>query len=243
MLSLYEDSTAYVLAEQMLLGDAYEGMAASQESRANHFIDSVRSLSQDVTDSSRCQIELAKDTRAFSPEQRRRMGLAVAAHMRGEGMPNTSSGKPKLQEHLYIHNYLTEKKWAAYYDKEVQWVWKTEDAAEFCMSIGLRNPNDATVKTLLAILSIAHRRAMDPEESFAEILKFKDKMRAVAPFHPGEQSCLRFPEHVSKFMRLHRNVYLECDPPIESRLDEKRIRMLTRKDLMPSMNTNKATTG
>ena len=197
-------------------------------------------MENDQTDCAAAQQELAKDTPAFTREQRVVMGKALSAHMTGTRV--SSGGTTKTQKNLWLHEYLTETVWKKLFDKTFTWEQKTELLADFMIDvIGLRNPDDNTAKIGIAILSVTHGRPMEPQESYDELHKFKNKLKEKRnpSLNTGKQTMTDFPQDVSSFTRIH-NVYQQCDPPIPSRIDTNRIRQMTRKDVLPSRNTNKS---
>ena len=115
MLALYLASVAYVNAEIKNLGRDSPLIAKSRESRVQHFLDSLASMSRDIVDSANALEEMAKETPAFSKEQRDTMASAVSTYMQGADVANVGSGT-KMQNHPNIAGALTESLWSVLFD-------------------------------------------------------------------------------------------------------------------------------
>ena len=234
MYALYRSSCSYLLAEQKVLG---ETKLASQESRMKHFIESLSSMPQNVDDSMTVQLELANDTAAFTPDHRKQMAAAVAAHMANGASPSTATS---LQTHLYLHNYNTEPMWAVLKGDKT-WNDKVELYLDYLIqTVGLRNPNDGTVKCILAVLQLCHpSRVFSPTDSYLEINRIKSIIQNKRAIIPGKQLMSVYPQDVEEFRKLHTSAFLQCEPPVASQVQEIAIRQKTRKDSMPTRRTNK----
>ena len=236
MLALYHASVKYMFSERQMLGETYDGRTDSQAARVVHFCESLAALPKDVDDSSAVQEELQKETTAFTPEQRKEMASAVSVCMRNSSAA-TSVGN-KTQKHLFLHNYLPDAAWSTVSSKGFSWDVKMEYFVDFCLAIGLRYPNDDTVRCIIAILGIQHERTLSPQDGYDAVHEFRTKMVNKRPLYPGMATMEVFPEDPSPFMRLYRGVYLECEPPVASRIDMMKIRQMCRKDLMPTRSSN-----
>ena len=120
----------------------------------------------------------------------------------------------------------------------MSWDLKLEDSTDFLLDIGCANPDDKTYKVLLSILMNLNDREFTPQECYDQIWKLKEKLVNKRADSKTAQTLKTFPADVSEFIKLFPRVYQECDPPVASQLDEKRIRKLCRKDLMPTRNSN-----
>jgi hypothetical protein len=175
MLSLYSSSVRYIEAEKQLLGDAFPGLASSQNSRLQHFLDTITKKEQTVDDAQACLQELGKESTAFTQEQRQRMGDAVSTLMRQTATLGTNS--TKQQNCPTIHDMWPEKLWDGFFATTNSWDWKMEAAATFVITVlGLRRPNDATVKNIVATIERCHGREMTPTEAYTEVHSFKTKV-------------------------------------------------------------------
>ena len=140
----------------------------------DHFCESVYTMPQDVDDSSAAQDAIASDSIAFTREQRNRMAEAVAMHMR-HGKKSSSHTVPQ-QSNMYLFNYMIPAAWDAAFSKGVPWDAKLEYFCDIFLALGLRNPNDDTVKLLIAILSACSERTLSPQDAYDQIHAFKTKM-------------------------------------------------------------------
>jgi hypothetical protein len=239
MLSLYQSSARYIESERSLLGWGYAGLEASQQSRVSHFVDTIPSKNPDVDDAMATMSELGKETEHFTADQRKLMGDAISAHMRNEHTAGATSGSTKLQKCHDINNMWTDKMWNLFFDKSVSWNHKLETAARFMISVmGIRRPNDNTVKNVVAIIELCHGREMDPNESYKEVHSLRTKISSLRELLPGNIVSMDYPK-VGDLVKLHPNMYPMDEPPIPCRVDETEILQRTRKDMMPTISTNK----
>jgi hypothetical protein len=242
MLALYRGSKMYIENEQKILGVDHVNFDASRKSRVKHFVDSVHAMAPDLVDASNAQAELILETAAFTAEQRKEMSSSIAARMQNtEAAPRASEGHHKLQVHRFLHDYLPDSKWKKFMDASVAFDSKMEEGTDFLLDLGCRHPNDDALKDLLAILAICHGKdSMDAVEAYENINQLRTKVTNKRLLRPAPSTLQEFPRDPSQFMRLYPRAYVECDPPVASRIDHHRIREKTRKDLMPTRNTNSA---
>ena len=239
MLSLYQASVNYIVAEQKVLGANHDKLSSSQDARVQHFVSTVSALPQDVADCAATQNALQMETAAFSADHRHTMARAVAAHMQQETTESSKLGN-KTQSNKYIYNYLPECKWCFIMDKEKSWTDKKEAIIDWCIeALGLRNPNVETVKIILGILAEAHNRKFEPNEAYRELHAMTDTWVNKRELMPGKQKMRSYPSDASDFQKLHPESYLQCEPPIPSRIDPNKLRQVTRKDRMPARSSNK----
>ena len=242
MLGLYLASVAYVKAEMKNLGPDNPLIAKSRESRVQHFLDSIVSMNRDIVDSANALEEIANETPAFSKEQRDTMASAVSTHMHGNDVASVGSGA-KMQSHPNLAGYLTESLWNMLFDMSVSWDTKSEKFVTHCIEkIGLRNPKDETVKDLLGIMEICSKKELTPDDCLSEIRKIREKFVGQRSLLPGKQTMLQFPSDVNEFLRrfTYGKSFLQCDPPVQSRINATELRQHTRKDKMPTRGTNKS---
>ena len=241
MLSLYRASVDYIIAEQRCLGLQHAGLVQSQSARIQHFCDSLRSIAADVGDSSATLQALAEHTPAFTEEQRAELSQAVSTHMR-QSLPSPTAGT-KSQSNLYIHKYMTDTAWKVAMSKDYSWESKLEYFGDYLLGLGMPNPNDETVKLMIAIMAMSTQREMTPDDAYTQIHSFKTKLVNKRLLKKVAQSMIVFPEDPSDFMRVCPTVFQASDPPVASRIEEGLLRQQTRRDLMPCRSNNKARKG
>ena len=209
MLGLYLASVAYVNAEIKILGPDNPLIAKSRESRAQHFLDSLVSMSRDIVDSANALEEMAKATPAFSKAQRDTMASAVSAYMQGSDVAIAGKSK-QMQNHPNITGALTESLWSVICDAQLSLDDKCEEFVKHCVAIlGLRKPNDATLKDILGILEMCSKKELTPDERLSWIGNIRDKFKDQRSLFPGRQTMREFPNDVNDF--------LQCHPPVPSR--------------------------
>lgn len=209
-----------------------------------HFVESVKDMPRDLVDCTAVHDELDKEDGPFSSEQRLAMKRAVSAHMANSPAlaagSGSGSGDSKAQTHLYIHNYITDKLWCSLLSKDVSFDGKLEGVASFFIDqLRLRHPNEDTSKNAVAIVALCCGRELTPDEAYGSLNKFKAKIVAKRGLKPEASSLRLFPEDPTDFMVMYPQAYIECEPPVATRLDPNRIRQSTRKDLMPARSSNK----
>ena len=115
MLNLYVSSVALVNAEIRTLGPDNPLIATSRESRVQNFLNGLTTVNRDIVDSANALEEMAKETPAFSKEQRDTMASTVSTYMQGADVANVGSGT-KMQHRANIAGALTESLWSVLFD-------------------------------------------------------------------------------------------------------------------------------
>ena len=237
MLALYKGSVEFMLSQDRMLGDSRPNKEASQLARVKHFTSNLPSLGQDMADAQAVLAELEKETPAFKDAQRKSMVEAVASHMDSDA---TTTADTKSQNHPYVHEYMPDRLWKKIRDKTISWDTKKEDFVDFALeTLGLRHPNNETLKSMLAILWVCAERDLSPDDAYEELRNMQDKFVNKRELVPGKPLLKEYTRDVSQFIRLYPHQYLECDPPVASQIDERKIQQKTRKDVMPSRSSNK----
>ena len=237
MLALYKGSVEFMLSQDRLLGADRSNKLASQLARAKHFASNLPSMDKDLNDAQACMAELSKDTPAFTEDQRKAMAEAITAFMDSEA---GTSADCKIQNHAYLHEYMPDGLWKKLRDKTMPWDDKKEAFVDFALEvIGLRHPNNDTVKLMLAILWLCHESVLTPDDAYRELKNLGDKFVNKRALVSGRALMRDYTRDVSQFIRLYPHQYLECDPPIASQLDDRKLQQKMRKDVMPSRSTNK----
>jgi len=237
MLALYKGSVEFMLAQDRMLGDGRPNKAASQLARIKHFQSNLPSMEKDMADGQAVLAELEKETSAFTADQRKSMVEAVASHMDSDA---TSTPDTKSQNHPYVHEYMPDVLWKKLRDKTINCDTKKEDFVDFALgTLGLRHPNNDTLKSMLAIIWICAERDLAPDDAYEELRNMQDKFVHKRELVPGKPLLKEYTRDVSQFIRLYPHQYLECDPPVASQIDERKIQQKTRKDVMPSRSSNK----
>ena len=237
MLALYKGSVEFMLSQDRLLGDDRSNKLASQLARAKHFASNLPSMDKDLNDAQACMAELSKDTPAFTEDQRKAMAEAITAFMDSEA---GTSADCKIQNHAYLHEYMPDGLWKKLRDKTMRWDDKKEAFVDFALEVlGLRHPNNDTIKLMLAILWLCHESVLTPDDAYLELKNLGDKFVNKRALVSGRVLMRDYTRDVSQFIRLYPHQYLECDPPIASQLDDRKLQQKMRKDVMPSRSTNK----
>ena len=237
MLALYKGSVEFMLSQDRLLGADRSNKLASQLARAKHFASNLPSMDKDLNDAQACMAELSKDTPAFTEDQRKAMAEAITAFMDSEA---GTSADCKIQNHAYLHEYMPDGLWKKLRDKTMRWDDKKEAFVDFALEVlGLRHPNNDTVKLMLAILWLCHESVLTPDDAYLELKNLGDKFVNKRALVSGRALMRDYTRDVSQFIRLYPHQYLECDPPIASQLDDRKLQQKMRKDVMPSRSTNK----
>lgn len=239
MQKLYKGSVDFLIGEMAMLGPEHPHKLASQTARVKHFITNLKVLPKELDDSEQVMRSLMEDITAFTPEQRKEMAQAVSAHMSSEGA-SAKDSSTTTQTNMFLTMYLTSTLWKILYDEKVDWNTKVESFIDFCIErVGLRHPDDATCKIIAAILSICHSRKLSPDDAYELICAIRDKFAAKRALIAGKPLMAEYDRDPSRFLQLYPQKYLECDPPVAAKIEERTIQQHTRKDLMPTRNTNR----
>ena len=237
MLKLYTGSVKFLENESRMLGEDHPRKTASQTSRVRHFVSNLAVLPKDMDDATAVQAALAEESPQFTVEQRKEMLEAVSLHMSSD---TAESSDTTRQTHMYLHNWLPDTLWKKLLDDKMTVDEKLENFVDFALEVvGLRYPTDATLKTILSITAICHQWQMTPTEAYNKIRNLSDKFVNKRPLVAGKPLMITYESDPSPFMRLHPRRYMECDPPVASKVDEREIQKRTRKDVMPTRDTNK----
>ena len=240
MFEMYMGSVNFILQQEQLLGVDFPNKLQSQTARVKHFMSNIPFLGKDIADCTKAMTALGNSTSAFTQEQRTEMGNAISDHMSSDDTASATTDNNTHQNHLYLHEYMTDVLWKELYDPSISWDTKLESFVDFCLTIvGLRFPNDATMRTILGITQLCAGRELTPDDAYEDVKSLREKFKNKRPLFPGKPSMCDYTRDVSQFIRLYPHQYQECSPPIASKLDERRIQNCTRKDKMPARATNK----
>ena len=242
MLDLYNGSVNFMLAQDKLLGADRANKESSQNARIKNFVANLPFLDKRVTDAQAVLDALADDaSNAFTADQRKSMAEAVSAHMDSDGAKD-SGLVVGSQHHPYVHEAMPDSLWKRLFDKTESWTKKKEAFVDFLIEVlGLRFPDNYTQKLCLSILLICSDKELSPDDTYEELVSFRELFVNKRPLVAG-RPLLKDYGDVSQFVKLFPHQYLECDPPIASRIDDRRLQQRMRKDVMPSRSTNKQLT-
>ena len=226
-----------MLSQDRLLGADRPNRHASQLARAKHFENNLASMEKNLTDAQAAMEELLKDTPAFTHEQRKSMAEAITSFMDSSVEPTTASCKS--QNHPYLHHYMTDTIWKQLRDKGITWPEKKEAFIDFSMErIGLRYPNNDTLKLMLSIMWNAAEATLSPDDAYQELHSLHEIFVNKRPIITGRVLMQEYDRDVSQFTRLYPHQFLQCDPPVASQIDDRKLQQKMRRDIMPSRNTN-----
>ena len=176
-------------------------IARSREARVQNFIENIVNMKRDTVDAAQALDEIAKETPAFSKEQRETMAEAVSTHMQQNDVASAAGGRACQQHHPNVAGYLTEHVWTALFDAHLSWDDKCEMFVKHCIEVlGLRNPNDATAKDILGILATCSKRQFTPDENRMEVRKIRAKFEGQRELCIGHQTMVTFPNDVNEFL-------------------------------------------
>lgn len=227
-----------MLSQDRLLGADRPNRHASQLARAKHFENNLASMEKNLTDAQAAMDELLKDTPAFTQEQRKSMAEAITSFMDSSVAPTTASCKNQI--HPYLHHYMTDTIWKQLRDKQITWSEKKEAFVDFLMErIGLRYPNNDTLKLMLSIMWNAAEATLSPDDAYQELQSLHEIFVNKRPIITGRALMQEYDRDVSQFTRLYPHQFLQCDPPVASQIEDRKLLQKMRRDLMPSRNTNK----
>ena len=153
-------------------------------------------------------------TTAFTNDQHKLLASAVATRMGGGGVVSSpaSSARAQVQTHLHMSNYLTRAEWTQLMDASIPMRDKINILVDRSLQIGLCNPSELSVVSIIAGLSVATCTTLGPDESHSLLKEFKRiiKVRRVGV----AQTVVTFPKEVSDFMALHGDCYSADHAPI-----------------------------
>ena len=123
--------------------------------------------------------------------------------MHARGSPATPS-ESKTQAHYCQCNYWPARLWDIAWPKEVATDQKYSEICDFNLKIGLRHPNDETVKQCLAMIAAGGGQESHntPGQNYDAVHKFKGKVHQKRDLYPGAASCKVFPENADDFQAM-----------------------------------------
>ena len=256
MLQHYNAAVTYINNENEFLGHDHAGKVATARSQLKHFIETLPSCDRDVGASASLLERLrTDDSEAFTQDERRQLATAVSVHMRGVctgSSPATNDGRN--QKHIYLYNYMSNAMWDITWDPEFSDDQKYSAIGDWFLELGLRFPDDDTVKQMIAIIQCgpdgnqatpSSTRSQTPpqttpqttpSENYTQLHSFKRKLRAKRETYGGMVTFKVFPENPAEFEELYPGRIAE---PSASRVSKDLLSEMTHKDVMPCRSTNK----
>ena len=170
---------------------------------------------------------------AFSADGRKALAAVVASANAGDAVTVKPAAikKAGTQVHMHMQHYLTKSDWSVLVDG-TRIDEKIDVLVNRALKIGLTNPSELSVVAIVAIMAVASRMSLGPDEAHSLVVEYKrvNKLRrgSVA------QSCASFPMSVKDFVVTHPSAYEADDPPIDcvvstSAIEHSRLGMAARK--------------
>ena len=148
----------------------------------------------------------------------------------------------KPQEHLYIHNYLSEAEWQQLRNSSITVGTKVDVLVTKCGKIGLFSVHEKSARAICATLVVAHGQACDHSQCYdlLQIIKQGFKMLRSRRSASQKPSLSKFPASTQEFVLLAGNLFGEdpVDQPIVCPVDVNLIIQL--RDSMPCRKTHNA---
>ena len=149
MLSHVQAAVAFAQQEARLLGRTDR---STLDAQVQHFINVLPTYDRNIEESTALFKYLEGDAaKVFSKELRMSIASAVSAHMKAlVGSGNVNS---KLQTHKFQYNYWPPSLWDIAWSTEISRDKKFAAIIEFNFKIGLRFPDDTTIKQTIAMIN------------------------------------------------------------------------------------------
>ena len=205
-------------------------------SQTKHIIDSIKTMPCDMDDASDLLERLSEET-MFTSDQRREIASVVASLMQSLS-PGTLAvtTNNKTQHHHHFYNYCPESLWTVLLSSDVSFEDKMDAIALFGIQLGLRYPDPTTRKDLIALICVASKITLEPDQSYSRLFELKDKFDTKRKVYPGQSTLHTFPADVADFQRVHGHLYKSTDPPVPTRVDPTLIRELAVSGAVRSTN-------
>ena len=144
----------------------------------------------------------------------------------------------KPQEHLWFHNYLTDKDWACLTNKSITIGVKIDAIVRRSCAIGLLSLSEQTAKAVTAVLIVGHGQTCDLSGCYEHLVNVKTAFKRMRQHKdPALKASLRcFPKDVKQFLEARPDTYSADEQPVDCPLDEKAIEQL--RISMPARQTH-----
>ena len=212
----------------------------------DHLIALVQRLeSLDLEDTTACLKLLRSEACPFTSEQSKHVRQVIGS----VGAPNVNSAPTtygcrtytKNQTHMYIHNYLNEKRWELVLQCDIDTI--IDAIVDTCAEIGCLWPSPKpTYQWMVAFIHAAAGAAFTPDDAFQTLQKLRrllhiKRMHAV----PGAPSGIRtYVESSQEFASLYPSAFLQ-GPPVACKTDLQDIRNALSKVSLRATNVQLST--
>ena len=179
---------------------------------------------------------LGDDRGTFTRAQRQEISKLVKPLLDSEVARSTSKQSTKTQSHLYQQHYYPAKLWNKLDSDDEMDDKMRAIGSFFCQNLGLRNPDEQTMRQAVVIANIKSGKNPDPTEAYKQVRNFAKIMDQKRTAISSVQTLARFPKDPSDFIKIYPGAYGE--PPVECRIDESLIAERSRSDVTPCRNTS-----
>ena len=172
-------------------------------------------------------------TASFGPSTAGTSGTPAATAMRELLKP---------QEHLYVHDYLSEVDWGKLRNQSTPIGVKVDTIVNKCGIIGLYSVTEKTARAICSIVVVAHGQPCDHSQAYdvLQVIKSAFKMMRSRRSATQKPTLSKFPPSTKEFIQFAGNVFGEdpADQPIGCPIDVNMIMQL--RESMPCRKTHNA---
>lgn len=159
MLKQLQAVCRFLEASQQALGAGHPSIVEMRQNQLQHLKTSFNATQPTFEDSANTLEALAKPMSCFTDAQRRELSeivasLADARDTTGAAAPSTIIKRAKVQTHLHMFNYLTASEWDTL-QSTCTMDRKIHTMIDRCLAIGLANPSEPTVASIIATIEVA----------------------------------------------------------------------------------------
>jgi hypothetical protein len=221
-------------------------LATTSNSQMRNLIELLGKIHIDIGSGTELIEALNSPSANFSLEQRQTLLRTISSIVDGEhtAASSISISRSPEQNCPTIYDYYPAKIWAVARNPDETLKNKFRCIATWHVEgMGLRNPNAATKRLVVALVHAAMGSDPDPDVAYRDVHEFGAIQKQMRELMPGSQTMLSFPKDPVQFRQLHPAAYPEGSPPIPCPIPVELILARARKDLIPLRNTNRQLRG
>ena len=236
MLAAYTATVEFITAEQNALGVHSDHVIKSVDNQFAKLKAMFLNMQPSMSDSTATMLAIGKETTAFSSDRRHELCKLVSDVSNGSVGSAAPAGK--TQTHLYMYNYMMEETWSKLTNIEPTSADGMHALIEAGFLVGLRNPTEKSIKSMVALLATISKLEISPLQAFGLVQSYKKMLINMRDAIPGTRTMLVFPSEVGEFIRLYPDKF--SSPPVPSRVDIKQVLVNSSKDKTPGRKSNLA---
>ena len=162
-------------------GSNREQILEKQSSHLSSLIQRQASSGLDISDATKALQLFKSDQCPFTPDQSKQLRSLIdsvgAPSADGNGSGDAWRNYTKCQEHVYIHNYMTEKKWELLLTDDIDIDSIIDIVADTCAETGCLYPSPKpSQQWMVAFIHAVHGSKFSEDDAFETLGKLRNKL-------------------------------------------------------------------